>query len=287
MAARREKDEGRKRAGKAQKKRLHVLFDHTNLAFSGWENENAPWSMKTCETYIEWCHIGHLFPASRHFLHRKYNGANLKYCNHMEFKERCIQVYQHLYNKELVFNNRINLTLARMVYAEQILKKLVDWRTIRLSRNSVITLPSTSNIPENRKFEDGGLGRVVATTIIPDEEIEWSATSSDDEHTECSSQTRRDFEQEVKQKWLHQTLLDMAANEENEVEANAVPIPEMMEISSPQIVNDIEYIKTLEEEVNCSRKLVLEYQERIEVLQLQLQEKDSIILELQNQISTS
>jgi hypothetical protein len=68
--AKKEQDKGRRRPGKVHKKRLHILFDPDIKAFQGWEAVVEPWSLATCEKFIEWCHIGKGFPPSRHVIHR-------------------------------------------------------------------------------------------------------------------------------------------------------------------------------------------------------------------------
>ena len=65
----RQKDKERKKAGKHQKKRLHVLQNPAKLDFRGWESKEEPWSLATTEDYIEWCHISKLFPVERHQVH--------------------------------------------------------------------------------------------------------------------------------------------------------------------------------------------------------------------------
>jgi hypothetical protein len=85
--AKKEHDKGRRRQGKIHKKRLHILFDQNSKAFQGWEAVIEPWSLTTCEQFIEWCHIGKAFPPSSHGIHRKHNVANLKYCMWPGFKE--------------------------------------------------------------------------------------------------------------------------------------------------------------------------------------------------------
>jgi hypothetical protein len=96
--AKKEHDKGRRRQGKIHKKRLHILFDPNSKAFQGWEAVVESWSLTTSKRFIKWCHIGKAFPPSRHEIHRKHNVANLKYCTWPEFKERCIQVHQFLYD---------------------------------------------------------------------------------------------------------------------------------------------------------------------------------------------
>jgi hypothetical protein len=67
-----------------------------------------------------------MVPPLRHGIHRKYYIANLKYCTWPEFKERCLQVHQFLYDKPNVKNNSVILSILRMVYAEIALEKKVD-----------------------------------------------------------------------------------------------------------------------------------------------------------------
>lgn len=153
------KDKNRKRHGKKQKKRLHVLNNPNKLAFRGWEVEPEPWKYSTCEEYLEWCHISKLFPLERHRHHRASDKANLWHCLHADFVERCIQVYQFLYGKKTVERNEAPLFICRMVYAEVILHKVVDWRTIKASPS--ITMPTGRDIPKERRFREGGLGRKV------------------------------------------------------------------------------------------------------------------------------
>jgi hypothetical protein len=103
--AKKEQDKQKRRPGKVHKKLLHILFDPDIKAFQSWKAVVEPWSLATCEKFIEWCHIGKAFPPSRHEIHRKHNVANLNYCTWPKFKERCIQVYQFLYDQANVKSN--------------------------------------------------------------------------------------------------------------------------------------------------------------------------------------
>jgi hypothetical protein len=146
-SAKKEQDKGRRRPGKVYKKLLHILFDPDIKAFQGWEAMVEPWSLATCEKFIEWCHIGKVFPPSRHEIHRKHNVANLKYCTWPKFKERCIQVHQFLYDQSNVKSNCIILSILRMVYAEVALLKKVNWMTMRSSSTTKIIIPTSPDIP--------------------------------------------------------------------------------------------------------------------------------------------
>ena len=141
------------------KKRLHVLNNPAKLAFRGWENEPEPWKYSTCEEYIEWCHITKQFPHERHRYHRHSDKANLTHCLNGAFVDRCIEVYQFLYNQKYVERNEAPLFICRMVYAEVVLHKVVDWTTIKFVKS--ITMPTERDIPRRRTFPDGGLGRAL------------------------------------------------------------------------------------------------------------------------------
>jgi len=152
------KDLQRKRGGRRQRKRLHVLQNPLKLAFRGWEDVAEPWQLSMCEEFIEWCHIDRHFPLERHHHHRYSDKANLTYCLNGAFIERCIEVYQWLYNTPKVHRNEAPLFMCRMVYAEVILGKAVDWRTIKNAPK--LTVPEVQEIPRGKKFPEGGLGRV-------------------------------------------------------------------------------------------------------------------------------
>ena len=151
------KDSLRKRGGKKMKKRLHVLNNPLKLAFRGWEDEPEPWKYSTCEEYIEWCHISKLFPHERHRMHRTSDKANLTHCLNGAFVERCIEVYQFLYRHAYVERNEAPLFISRMVYAEVVLHKVVDWTTIKTLKR--VTMPTERDIPRQRIFPNGGLGK--------------------------------------------------------------------------------------------------------------------------------
>jgi hypothetical protein len=128
-----EADRTRERKGPIQRKRLYVLRNPEKLAFRGWKDVPEPWTFADCCKYIEWCHIGKVFPKERHNKHRRFSKANLKYCLDPEFKQRCIEVYQVLYNHAIVHKNEASLTICRIVWAELKLGKVVDWTTLKVA----------------------------------------------------------------------------------------------------------------------------------------------------------
>lgn len=183
-----ENDKKRKRKGAPQRKRLHVLQNPNKLAFRGWEDEPDMWTMATCESFIEWCHIDKKFPLSRHHFHRRTNKANLKFCECPNFKQRCIEVYQVLYAMPCVERNEVPLFLARGVYAEVALGKRVDWTTVKEGRH--VTQPSTSDIPTGiLRFPDapnGGMAVTRSITKAMEEAAYHSATSEEDDDSDGS-----------------------------------------------------------------------------------------------------
>ena len=141
-----EKDKTRVRRGNVQRKRLHVLNNPSKLAFRGWEEVPEPWTYADCEEYIEWCHIDKKFPPERHRKNRKSNKANLRFCSCPDFTQRCIEVYQVLYGRANVERNEIMLYICQMVWVEVVLKKKVDWRTIKQAKMSCTYTSCQDNI---------------------------------------------------------------------------------------------------------------------------------------------
>jgi hypothetical protein len=293
--AKKEQDKGRRRHGKKQKKRLHILFDPEIKAFQGWEAVVEPWSLATCERFIEWCHIGKAFPPSRHAIHRKHNVANLKYCTWPEFKERCIQVHQFLYDQANVKSNTIILSILRMVYAEVALLKKVNWMTMRSSSTTKMIIPTSPDIPQVRKYLEGGLGRMMDPAIVSDEEVNWSETSSDDDQTRCESEIRREKEGTIKSAWLTKHLLDMV--EQDEVNSTKLHVDITMEVEGqdrleilphtealeeePHPNDNVEHNLEVEEELRRARATIEELKKRVGDLESELLVKDRLIRAMQ------
>jgi hypothetical protein len=145
-----EKDKIRMRRGNIQQKRLHVLNNPSKLAFKGWKEVPKPWTYADCEEYIERCHIDKKFPPERHRKNRKSNKANLKFCSCPDFTQWYIEVYQVLYGRANVERNEVVLYICRMVWAEVVLKKKVDWRTIKQAKKS--------RCPKNQTYQRGSSG---------------------------------------------------------------------------------------------------------------------------------
>jgi hypothetical protein len=140
-----QRDTSRKRKGKKVKRNHQILLDPTQLAFPGWETVDGVWDQKTVKMYISWCHIDKLFPLRRHELHIKLNCANMHFCKNDEFVQRCVEVWRFLYGGKNVVSNDVTYSVLQMVYAEIILQKVVDWRTIK--KTPQITKPTVQDIP--------------------------------------------------------------------------------------------------------------------------------------------
>ena len=179
------RDKGRKRTGKSHKKRVPLLMHPKVKAFLGWRNEPEPWTYETVNKYVDWCHINKLFPFWRHKAHVDSNKANVGYCKNEDFKQRCCEVWMKIYTGDGNFrSSKVSFFLVQMVYAEVVLKKEVDWRTIK--QLQVGSRPDVATIP---RAEVPAALKLMLTTVkpkklpTPDEAVVWSANSSSDEHT--------------------------------------------------------------------------------------------------------
>jgi hypothetical protein len=73
------------------------------------------------------------------------NKANVRFCLCPNFIQQSLEVYQVLYGRTNVERNEVVLYICRMVWAAVVLKKKVDWRTIKQAKN--ITMPKEQDIP--------------------------------------------------------------------------------------------------------------------------------------------
>jgi hypothetical protein len=282
--AKKEQDKGRSRLGKVHKKRLHILFDPDIKAFQGWEAVVEPWSLATCEKFIDWCHIGKAFPPSCHVIHRKHNVANLKYYTWPEFKERCIQVHQFLYEQPNVKSNYIILSILRMVYAEVALLKMVNWMTMRSSSTTKMIIPMSPDIPRVRKYLDGGLRRMMDHAVISDEQVNWSCTSSDDVLTGCEPEIRCEKGDVIKCAWLNNTLLDMVV--QDEVKSTELHVEIAVEVQGQEPLEFLLHTEAIEEEPhpNDNAKHILELQEELCRARARIEEQNKHIEDLQSEL---
>jgi hypothetical protein len=206
----------KKRSGRIAKKKLHIFMDQTKLAFNGWEDVAKPWNFQNCEAFIDWCHISRGFPLKCYKNHRKIDRANLHYCNWDVFKERCIEMYQHIYDTPFVDRNECPFSILRMVYAEVVLGKQVDWMTIHIQPKSNMKAPLQSYFPKGRKYPTTGLGKMMPSKTSENELEMWIANSSDDEKTGCTPTEWHAIETTIKGTMVHNTLINKVNNDTTE-----------------------------------------------------------------------
>jgi hypothetical protein len=285
---RRARDIGRVRPGVHHKKRLHILLDESCKAFKGWQDQPDPWTYNVCEFYIEWCHISKLWPLHRHNAHRRSDKANLHYCKCPVFTERCIQVSQNVYRALKVPRNVVNLSIARMVYAEVVLQKRVDWRTLPYKPHGNMNTPTTQVIPTTRLFEGDALGKKIHKVEIPDNEVQWSKTSSDDSSTGHSPSTTREIlDTTWTGNWLDEVLHEMVANDSRGHNDGAAVNTVDSEVVAPE-KPDVLYNSDIPEysirfETELEEQLTKELDEhKLQIINLeaQLRERDEIIATL-------
>jgi hypothetical protein len=196
-----------KRTSKPGKKRLYILLDDTKKAFDGWEDLPEPWT-------LEWCHIGKGFPHDRYKIQRRADKANLHHCEWPIFKERCIEMCQHIYEKPFLERNECPFSILRMVHAEVVLGKRVDWMTIKIQTNSNMKAPLSPFFGKRRKFPNGGLTKKMPPkNSTPNNMVVHSPESSDDEKNGCTPAVRHAILDNIKGQMVHNTLIEMVANE--------------------------------------------------------------------------
>lgn len=300
----REKDKNRARHGKLQKKRMHVFNNPAKIAFRGWEDEPSPWSLITCEDYIEWCHLSKLFAPHRHLINRRMNKANLKYCTNEEFKRRALQAHQYLYEVEFMPRNDCPLYLCRMVYAEVILKKRVDWRSVRKTpKMPKVWILMDMPREQHPRFPFAALGpqRNDATEDIPVVESDSSTDSdSDGKRTRRPSMTpvaraSRQKRQRVKLQQGATTALQLQVHEEQQhinIGLNVVPI-EHVPSTTPNLnntpVEDVAmmdvavHVSATEEEALEPRTIGVGGNPQEQMME-EMRAKDEVIARLQEEI---
>ena len=158
-------DRTRDQCSKPCRKRLKVLDNPQKLVFKGWIDVLEPWTFEHCKQYIEWCHVKMAFKRDRYLAHCSANKANLKFCDNLDFLERCIQVYQYLFCKERMVHNEVNYKLCRMVWVEVGLQRKIGWRSY--GADTGVTLPPGGDIPRTRTYPNGELGILRTATAPP------------------------------------------------------------------------------------------------------------------------
>ena len=121
---------------------------------------------------------------------------------------------QHIYKKPFLERNKCPLSILRMVYAEVVLGKRVDWMTIKIQTNSNMNAPLSPFFGKGRKFPNGRFTKKMPPKkSTPNDMVEHSATPSDDEKTGCTLVVRRAILDNIRRRMVHNTLIEMVANE--------------------------------------------------------------------------
>jgi hypothetical protein len=121
---RRKDKKKKKKTGRNAKKKVHIFMVESKLVFLGWKWVPEPWN-------IGWCHISRSFPHSCYRLHCIMDKANLHHCKWPIFKERYIEMCQHIYNTLLL--SAINAPSPLLEwYAKVVFGRRVDWTTINI-----------------------------------------------------------------------------------------------------------------------------------------------------------
>jgi hypothetical protein len=194
---------------------------------------------------------------------------------------------QHIYEKPFLERNECPLSILRMVYAEVVLGKRVDWMTINIQTKSNMKAPLTTFFGPGRKFPHGGLSKKMPSKSIPNDMVVYSATSSDDEKTGCTGAERRAILASIKGQVVHNTLTKMVSNETTEepllleaTKGEDYGHGEEGESSGPTMdegfpdmeapCNPFEKIAELEQELATSKALVEEYKLKNQELEEEL-----------------
>jgi hypothetical protein len=166
---------------------------------------------------------------------------------------------------------------------------------MRASSTTKIIIPTSPDIPRERKFLDGGLERMMDHAIVSNEQVEWSCTSSDYDQTGCEPEVRCEKEVTIKCAWLDKTLLIMVVqDQEHNMELQVditmeiqgqdpleFPPPTEANEEEPHPKDNVEHILQLQEELDKASARIEEQTKHIEDLQSELLAKDELIRSLE------
>ena len=120
-----------KRARKEVDLELEIFHNPTLRAYPGWENEPQPWSAATAMEYVGFSHFDRLWPESSHVQHCKSRDAKYGQIQDLEVKWRFLTILRGISNLERWPKNAIPRCVASTMYAEHVLRMMVDWSTLR------------------------------------------------------------------------------------------------------------------------------------------------------------
>jgi hypothetical protein len=185
-----------------------------------------------------------------------------------------------------------------MVYAEVVLHKVVDWSTIKTLKR--VTMPTERDIPKQRLYPDGGLGKKMKLKPHDTEpETEESEPDSDSDGGRRERVPRRvvaratmavvppiphptnDIAPHVDE---NMNFMDNVPNPADELEVGGIE-PTMV-LGMPVLVGDNQTNELGELQLKIIEKdgLIAELQDTIRNLQLESARKDTQIMDLRNQL---
>jgi hypothetical protein len=191
-----------------------------------------------------------------------------------------------------------------MVYAEIVLEKVVDWSTIK--NNPKLTVPTERDIPQERKFADGGLGKSSTKKEEdlpgPNYESEESEEDSNSDGT-CGEKMPRRNRSRANPTTVATNELPrnraaaandgqvdaVGNNNENEVVLHVVVdsenqetiVGDVPEVSRVDGTNEMEQLRSQLVEKD---RLIAQLENTIRSLRLETASKDTVISEMRNQL---
>lgn len=138
------------RKGRAHPLRPQITNDPNALAEEGWEQEREDklWTGGLAKKYVKMYHIDKLFPVHVHELHHRQKGVKAETCTHNHFVHRANEVHAVLFPGRQHSKGFIKYGFAAMLYAEVILKRTMDWRTVPMKRSVDKTKHPHPHVPD-------------------------------------------------------------------------------------------------------------------------------------------
>ena len=191
-------------------------------------------------------------------------------------------MYQVLYGSANVERNEIEFYIGRIVWAKVVLKKKVDWRTIKQAKN--ITMPKELDIPMGVfRFPNGVLS---FTKVIMEKEEEEDNSEESKEDNDCNG-TRLHKVNTIpgpkralktlcvqKRAWLYESQPSGPPKELVDVSATIATAANVLPSTMPTLTNE-----TSSTEPNIHTSIMLDLPS-IEHLKLHLEAKETIISHL-------
>jgi hypothetical protein len=128
--------EGSERGGRKKPRRpvdleLEILHNPNLLAYEGWQTVPEPWTAASAMNYVSFPHFDRLWPEGCHEQHCKSRDTKYSHIEDLEIKWRFLTILRAISNLERWAKNSIPRCIASMMYAEHVLRKRVDWSTLR------------------------------------------------------------------------------------------------------------------------------------------------------------